>query len=189
MTKGKFIFILGGIRSGKSSFAQEMAIKTGREPVIYLATALPIDQEMDLRIKKHADSRPSHWTTVESPYEADRKLVSLCREPGIIILDCVSVFIANLLISGHDRGIHSEAIEKEIINRLSHMISEIKKSPAVVIAVANEVGMGLVSEYPLGRVYSDVAGRVNQLLAREVDEVYFLIAGIPMELKNFLDTL
>jgi len=181
--EGGLILVLGGARSGKSSFAQKKAAMSGL-PVTYVATALATDEEMRLRIKEHRKSRPSRWTTVEAPFTADEKIISLCREQRVIIWDCVTVFVANLLIKAGEKKTPPAAAENEIVERLERMAAEIKKSQAVIIAVANEVGMGVVPEYPLGREFRDVAGRVNQLLAAEANEVFLVVAGLPVELKK-----
>ena len=184
MGTGKFTLVLGGIRSGKSNFAQELAVKNGMGPTVYLATAIPTDGEMGRRIRNHRESRPSHWRTVEAPYGADKEMVNLCKKRRTIIWDCVGLFISNLLIAMEDDKEDPDSIEKEIMGRMKYTLSKIMESPAEVIAVSNEVGMSLVSPYPLGRIYTDIIGRVNQFLAMEAHEVYYLAAGIPIKIKG-----
>lgn len=180
---GKLILVLGGARSGKSTFAQSLA-QAQELPVTYLASALPIDEEMVRRIDKHRDSRPSLWTTVEAPYSADIEAVALCRDKQFVIWDCVTVFLTNLLLEAEEEGKDDAEIEELILQRFVTMLSCLEKCSGSLVVVANEVGLGIVPEYPLSRTFRDLAGRVNQLLAQKAHKVYFVIAGLPIEIKG-----
>lgn len=182
--QGELVLVLGGARSGKSSFAQALAQAQEQGlPVAYIATAIPVDGEMEKRIVKHRETRPPGWKTVEAPYSADREAAVLCQEPGFVVWDCLTVFLSNILYQSSLAGAEPEAAEAEIIFRLETMLSSLEGCPGTLVVVANEVGMGIVPEYPLGRNFRDLAGRVNQFLARKADKVYFVIAGLPVRLK------
>ena len=184
----KTILITGGARSGKSRFAERLA-KDLKGPVLYIATAQAFDEEMKLRIKKHRESRPPEWATVES-YHGLGKIIShqgnLYR--GVLI-DCLTIMVINLLLEipamqngdiGSDSMENAEAVIMDEIKELSLGIS---RTDADVIIVTNELGSGIVPEYPLARIFRDIAGRVNQYMAEQADEVYLVVCGIPMRLK------
>ncbi|MGC8970746.1 MAG: bifunctional adenosylcobinamide kinase/adenosylcobinamide-phosphate guanylyltransferase [bacterium] len=164
-------FILGGARSGKSNFALSLA--KGKE-VAFIATALPLDKEMDERIRHHKEERPSHWKTVEEPINLLSAIKSIV-DVDIIILDCLTMWVSNLLEICTDEELLKMSEDIAIYSR------DIK---AEVIAISNEVGLGIVPEYPLGRRYRDLLGRVNQTFAKYSNKIFFMIAGIPLEVKN-----
>lgn len=171
---GRSILITGGVRSGKSRFAQELA-SWGGLPVLYLATASPRDPEMEERIKAHRESRPKDWKTVEEGREVLKVMRDL-PDPHTVVLDCITLWISNLLEDGFsDQG---------ILERAKALASYIPGCPHRVILVTNEVGWGVVPAYPLGRRFRDLQGTVNQLLAQVADEVYLMVAGIPLRLKR-----
>jgi adenosylcobinamide kinase/adenosylcobinamide-phosphate guanylyltransferase len=181
----KFTLILGGARSGKSRQAQEMAeqIAQGR-PVVFIATAQAGDHEMEERIARHQAERPAHWRTLEEPLEV---AAALRREAtaAVIVVDCLTLFVTNHLLKSGDAGqceadVWDEAGTIEAVQALSEAAKEIA---APVIIVSNEVGLGLVPETPLGRLWRDVAGRANQTVAQASDEVLFMVAGIAVQVK------
>ncbi len=195
--KGELILVLGGARSGKSSFAQGLALDQDL-PVSYVASAVAIDREMEERIARHREERPNAWETVEAPYSGDREIPILCQEPRFVIWDCVTVFLSNLVFAdfedgnaespGEENGGEetpgiTQERETEILSRFQLMLTRIEGCPGSLVIVANEVGLGIVPEHPLGRYYRDLAGRVNRLLAQKADKVYFIIAGLPLEVK------
>ncbi len=218
---GKLILVVGGVRSGKSRFAEELAAKLARQPasgpvkasesvvapepagspepgrVAYLATAQIIDPEMEERVRFHRLRRPRSWATVECPLDAAEAVASVTREGRglqVILLDCLTVYVSNLLFTEFqarpgletaeiiDAGAAGE-IEREVLARVDLLINNTLASGAKVIVVSNEVGAGLVPDYPMGRLFRDLAGRANQLVAGAADEVYALVAGIPVNIK------
>ncbi|RJQ27908.1 MAG: bifunctional adenosylcobinamide kinase/adenosylcobinamide-phosphate guanylyltransferase [Peptococcaceae bacterium] len=186
MIKGKFILVLGGARSGKSRLAEEMAARLGGK-VVYIATAAVLDGEMAGRVQKHRLRRPEQWETVEET-RAVTGLISRRAEAGMVfLLDCITIWLTNLLIEQNSlkssiSGMEKEAVILKEVERLALLAGE---TPAHVIAVSNEVGLGLVPEYPLGREFRDLAGRANQILARYADEVYLAVAGLPLRIKPY----
>jgi adenosylcobinamide kinase/adenosylcobinamide-phosphate guanylyltransferase len=177
---GTLVLILGGARSGKSSYAQSLAEATGQS-VTFIATAQALDEEMSARIQKHRAERPANWETLEIPFEiASRVQV----KSNIVILDCVTLLISNLLMQFVKNDIVNEApylaaVQKEI----NGLISLLRSSDQDWLIISNEVGMGLVPPYQMGRVYRDAIGWANQRLAREADKVIFMVAGIPTTIK------
>ena len=181
MNHGRITFILGGARSGKSSHAQNLAEAAGGS-VTFLATAQALDAEMSTRIHKHRAERPTGWQTLEIPFDLAPHIPQIKSE--VVILDCITLLLSNLLMQFVkedmvDEGLFMLAIKKEI-NGLIDLLSEHNQH---WIIVSNEVGLGLVPPYQMGRVYRDALGWANQRLAREADQVLFMVAGIPMVVK------
>ncbi|MEO7715095.1 MAG: bifunctional adenosylcobinamide kinase/adenosylcobinamide-phosphate guanylyltransferase [Capsulimonas sp.] len=178
--------ILGGARSGKSRYGQELAtLEAQGRPVVYIATAQAGDDEMRDRIARHRQDRPAEWRTVEEPLDV---VGVLKRETdaGVILLDCLTFFVVNhMLSSGDPATCESDVWDAEgaeaAVRELARVAQEV--SPTVIV-VSNEVGMGLVPETPLGRVFRDVAGRANQETAAAATRVRFMVAGIPMAVKG-----
>jgi adenosylcobinamide kinase/adenosylcobinamide-phosphate guanylyltransferase len=165
------IFVLGGARSGKSRFAEQRAASFP-EPRIFLATAEAGDAEMAARIARHRAERSAGWRTIEEPKE----IAPVIRDDpaGVILVDCLTIWLANVM--SDDPGADVAAPLDELLGAL-----RVRRSP--VIAVSNEVGFGIVPEYPLARAYRDAAGLMNQRIADLADEAHFLVAGQPMRLK------
>lgn len=176
--KNKIVLVIGGARSGKSDYAQQVAIRIGGK-VLFCATAEPLDDEMKARIEAHKKSRPPDWDTLE----ATRHLGDTLDESGCIyntvVIDCITLLIANCL---GDTQINAdpETAAREEIGRL---INTIVRRQSSYILVTNEVGNGLVPDNKLGRTYRDALGRANQMLAKCADEVYMMVAGLPVKIK------
>ncbi len=182
---GKLTLLLGGARSGKSTLAEKLAAQRG-ERVLYVATAIPFDDEMKLRIRNHQEQRPASWKTVESPTGIAEAVQDEVQSVDVVLLDCLTLLANNLFMefSGDpdhpDEGQFSEALDREV----NSIIAAIESSAAEWIIVSNEVGLGLVPPNPLGRVYRDLLGRANQHLAARADEVYFMVAGMAVPLHK-----
>ncbi len=180
----KIIMVTGGARSGKSEFAEKLARERG-VPVLYVATAKANDEEMEERVKLHRERRPVDWETMEAPEGLNERLLEKNSDdeggPCLILLDCVTVYISNFLVKNWDNWDYSK--EKEIEAEFKKVIGTINNNDLEIIIVTNEVGFGLVPEYKMGRVFRDLAGKVNKLIADSADEVYLVLAGQPKRFK------
>ncbi len=176
---GKIIFILGGARSGKSTFALNLAKKMSKE-VLYLATAQAKDKEMAERIKIHRKNRPAGWRTVEEPVKISEVLSKPVKEK-VIIIDCLTLYVSNLLIEKRKTYKQSEIKIISNITTLMEIIKNFKKHNFII--VSNEVGLGIVPDNPLARYFRDMAGMVNQIVAKNSHEVYFMASGIALKIK------
>lgn len=186
MNKG--VMILGGARSGKSTYAESLA-KSLTDQVLYIATAIPFDDGMRDRIKKHQKNRPHQWKTVEK-YRGFEDLVELDGFNGadVILLDCITVMITNLMMDeacDYDQITHEELdyIESRIMGQIDVLLEQLEASGKKYILVSNEVGLGLVPPYKLGNYFRDIAGRINQKIAGIVGDVYFVVSGIQVKIK------
>ena len=171
---GKIIFISGGARSGKSSYALNLARRLARR-VAFVATCEPLDKEMKKRIDAHKKSRPREWKTFEVPQKISPLLSSINAAFEVVIIDCITLLVTNLLL----RGYKEAAVEREI----KKMCRLLKKMPADAVIVSNEVGLGIVPENEIAREFRDIAGRMNQIIAAGSDEVFFMVSGLPLKIK------
>ncbi len=167
------IFILGGARSGKSTFA----LKKGhtRLAKAFVATGEPFDEEMKLRIRKHQRSRGKSWDTFEVPLELTKWFEKKSHRYDSVVVDCMTLWLNNLL--------RESSRSPKIISRVKKLLKTIRICSCQTIIVSNELGLGLVPGDPVSRTFRDLAGRLNQLVAAEADEVYFLVSGIPVRVK------
>ena len=173
-------FILGGARSGKSRYAQELAARLGRR-VLYVATAEALDEEMNSRIEAHKKSRPPTWKTLEAQTDVAKAISSEIGDAEVVVLDCLTLLVSNL--RGEDSA-DIETWEKRVTSELETLISLMEVTPSHFIIVSNDVSLGLVPPSTLGRAYRDILGVANQMLAKHAEEVYFMVAGIPIPLKG-----
>jgi adenosylcobinamide kinase/adenosylcobinamide-phosphate guanylyltransferase len=175
----KTIFITGGARSGKSCFAEDMAQRLGA-PLGYLATAQPIDNEMAERIMIHQERRGNGWHTIEEPLHLSRTLAENDGMYHGILIDCATLWLSNLLMHYENAG---EDAETRIMDDVRTFSDTLRKIETTVIIVSNEVGMGIVPENRLARIFRDIAGKANQFLAAQADEAWIVVSGIPLKLK------
>jgi adenosylcobinamide kinase / adenosylcobinamide-phosphate guanylyltransferase len=181
--------ILGGARSGKSAYAERLAAAAGR-PVLYLATATAGDAEMAARIAAHRAVRPAGWRTVEAPEELVGAVAAHARPGDVVLVDCLTLWVSNLLLrelGEADDAVPfavASALEARLCAEADRLLDQAHASGVSLILVSNEVGMGLVPPFPLGRVYRDALGRVNQSVARRADTVVLMVAGIPLDLRQ-----
>ena len=181
----KIIFIIGGARSGKSHYAQELALKSP-QPVMFVATAEAGDAEMRQRIENHRKSRPATWKTLEVTTRIGRKISQKMGGAQTVIVDCITLLVNNIFKQhGNltDETINASLIEKEVTAEINELVNCIKQANANFIIVSNELGLGLVPADRISRLYRDLLGKANQTLAQNVDEVYFMAAGLPLLLK------
>src|SRR3990172_1626969 len=180
MTK-RLTLILGGARSGKSSYAQKIATERGGS-VLYVATAEASDDEMATRITAHRADRPAHWQTLEASQGVGAAIRLQTNQNQIVLLDCLTL-LANNVIVPLSEPVSEEAATLALKKEIDELVTTYSESKIEWIIVSNEVGLGLVPPYPLGRVYRDALGRANQQLAAVADEVILMVAGLPMKIK------
>jgi adenosylcobinamide kinase / adenosylcobinamide-phosphate guanylyltransferase len=181
----RLILLLGGARSGKSALAERLAARlAGDGGVLYVATAQAGDDEMRVRIAEHQRRRPASWRTLEAPHDLAGGIREHAASASVILVDCLTVWTSNLLLreAGETETLTPEQ-ESVIVSQLADLLATCRSASATCLLISNEVGLGLVPPYPLGRAYRDLLGRVNQRVAAAADEVYLLVAGIPIDLK------
>ena len=164
--------VLGGARSGKSRFAEAL-VAAHAGPHVYLATAEAGDAEMAERIRRHRERRGAGWTTVEEPLDLPRALASAARDNAAVLVDCLTLWLSNLMAAGRDVSHESRAL-----------IETLPRLAGPVVFVSNEVGLGIVPDNALARAFRDHAGLLHQSVAAVADRVYFVAAGLPLLLKK-----
>ncbi len=215
---GRLILVTGGARSGKSTYAERLAAQLA-EPhggrVTYIATSQTYDEEMTQRVSAHQASRPETWTTVECPVEVAAAVRAAAAADGgrgagaagsagaphVILLDCVTLWVTNLLFSGgafggseppedgynYDKDLlpadEERAAAARVTSAVTDLLAAVAETGVTLVAVTNEVGLGVVPEYPLARLYRDQLGWANQRLARDADGLYLLVSGYALDVK------
>ena len=182
----KVIMVTGGSRSGKSVLAEQKAKEHGKRSVLSIANTIPTDEDMKERIRIHQERRDSEWGT----YEGYRDLGDVIRETekSTILLDCITVLITNILFE-EERDFDTISkeeiadIEADVMKELGNIVKGARDGDQTLILVTNELGMSMVSSYRLGRIFTDMAGKANQLLASLSEEVYISISGVPLRLR------
>jgi len=169
----RHVLILGGARSGKTAFAERLALGSGASPA-YLATAEALDAEMRERVASHQAGRAGRFATIEEPLALAGALHKACRQHDVILVDCLTLWITNLLMANRDVS--------EAVSELGETLSRIEA--ARIILVSNEVGLGIVPDNAMARTFRDLAGSAHQRLAEICDDVYFVAAGLPLVLKG-----
>ena len=167
------VLVGGGARSGKSSFALNKALAMGKRRV-FVATAQPFDLEMRARIARHVRERGESFHTIEAPLDLPDAVATL-RDTDVAVIDCLTLWLSNLLVNG--RG------ESEIDAEVTHLIRALAEAPFDVVLVTNEVGMGVVPESALGRLFRDVTGRVHQRIAAKATDIFFAAMGCIVRLR------
>jgi len=178
----KSILITGGARSGKSRKAQELASKAGGQ-VLFVATAEAGDDEMERRIKAHREARPKDWRTLEVTTHIGSQITKKIGKAKTVIIDCITLLVSNVLLQ-FDEKTSAAVAEKAVTAEIKELLECIKKTKANFIIVTNEVGLGIIPGDRLSRLYRDLLGKANRILAEKVDEVYLMVAGIPVCVKK-----
>lgn len=177
---GKIVLVTGGARSGKSSWAQKTAEEsTAGSKRIFIATAVPLDSEMDKRIRKHQEDRDATWSTVESPYNLD-KAISALENESVVCIDCITVWLGNMWYMVHG--------DEDALNKCCKALCtafQLWKTTmsGEMFIVTNEVGWGIVPETPEVRVFRDMAGFLNKNIASIADELILTVCGVPLKIK------
>ena len=193
------IFVTGGAKSGKSKFAEELILKlnNGKQENIYLATSLVFDEEMKEKVRLHKERRKTDWRTVETYKNFENSLNKYFPKTknevkNDILVDCLTNLITNIIFEkecidweNFDKKSYIQDLEKldKIVENTVNELINVSKNFENAVIVSNELGMGLVPSYPLGRYFREIAGKMNQVMAKKADEVYFVVSGIPMKIK------
>ena len=175
----KTIFITGGARSGKSGFAEKLAGDFGEHP-LYLATAQTLDDEMAERVRRHRERRGAQWQTIEEPVHLSECLALSDCQYQVVLVDCITLWLSNLLLKYEEPGVD---VKLRILEDVQRLITTLHGMLTPVIIVSNEIGMGIVPDNRVARLFRDIAGEVNQALAAAADEVHVVISGRPLKLK------
>ena len=178
----KSILLTGGARSGKSRLAQELALKSGGH-VLFVATAEAGDDEMARRIAAHRQSRPADWTTLEITSHIGSHITQNNGGARTVIIDCITLLINNVF-QQFDENTAASRVEKAVTAEIQELLDCLDRSEADFITVTNEVGLGIIPGDRVSRLYRDLLGTANRMLAEHVDEVYLMVAGIPLAIKK-----
>ena len=179
------ILITGGARSGKSRYAQELAVRSGG-PVLFVATAEAGDEEIRRRIEQHRRARPPSWRTLEVTTGVGNEIIKGIGDTRVVIIDCITLLVNNVFSKYSDaagENIEASLVEDGINAEINQLLECFKRTDTSFIIVTNEVGLGLVPVGRMSRLYRDLLGRANQLLAEAVDEVCLMVAGLPLTVK------
>ncbi|MFZ6747801.1 bifunctional adenosylcobinamide kinase/adenosylcobinamide-phosphate guanylyltransferase [Undibacterium sp. Ren11W] len=181
----KRTLIFGGARSGKSAYAEQLAIGSGK-PVVYLATAQAGDAEMQTRIAHHQTRRPAQWQTLECPINLAQSIAQVSSADNLILLDCLTLWLTNLLFSEtHEYPEIGNIIAPEqFALQRTALLQVLQDLPGEIVMVSNEVGMGIVPQGAVSRWFVDEAGRLNQAIAARCEQVTWVAAGLPLHLKG-----
>lgn len=185
----ELILVTGGARSGKSTFAEKLCAQKGKN-VAYIATAEALDEGMKARIQRHRSQRPENWETFESPQNVDKVIKELHQKDyDIAMVDCLTVLTTNLFLSDKidwDTASRKQIDQKtkSILCEMDQLIEAVLNSEIPVVLVTNEVGLGIVPDNRMARIFRDIAGWVNQKVAGHAHSVYFVVSGIPLQIKG-----
>lgn len=174
MQQARTVLIAGGVRSGKSAFALARARKLGTRRV-FIATAVPFDDEMRERRERHRAERGSEFRTLEEPRALEEAIQAQAKEADVVVVDCLTLWLSNLLLDG--------LAAADIQQRVEALCTCLRESPAHVVLVSNEVGLGIVPDAPLARTFRDVTGFAHQALGRVAHELYFAVMGQLLRLR------
>jgi adenosylcobinamide kinase / adenosylcobinamide-phosphate guanylyltransferase len=182
----RLVLVLGGVRSGKSRFAQQLAGRLGGPNVLFVATAQAGDDEMRRRIDEHRRSRPEQWTTLEQPLGTGQAIMALDARPPVILVDCLTLLVSNAMLQ-HEGD--TEAAQRQVTAETQSLIAAARHQRATMIIVSGEVGQGVVPESSLGRRFRDLLGWANQLLACEAEATYWMVAGMAIEVRSLATSI
>ena len=172
----EIVFVIGGCRSGKSRQALETAEGIASDKSVFIATCIPRDEEMNQRVDRHQRERSQNWQTVEAPLHLPQAIVEHGRRADVLLVDCLTLWISNLLMETDD--------EEKILKRILSLTQSLQSASCSLVLVSNEVGAGIVPENKLARQFRDLVGEANQAVAAHADRVVWMVAGIPVGIKG-----
>lgn len=176
MKKKDIVLVLGGCRSGKSRYALRLAEDTPGNRKLFVATCIPQDEEMKKRVLRHQAERSNSWTTIEIPIDIHVPIKDYSAQADVILIDCLTIWVSNLMLDGKTY--------EQLIEQVKLLEDALQSTKTKIILVSNEVGCGIVPDNPLARQYRDMIGEVNQRIATCANTVYWVVAGIPVEIKK-----
>lgn len=184
----KLILVTGGARSGKSQYAESLC-RAQNNKTAYIATSIPFDEELKARVAKHREMRPSEWETFEIYEDIYKAIPKIAKAYQTVILDCVTLMVNNLMFKenvDYDAigTMEIDVLEASIKKQFAKLIEAVQKTELFFVIVTNEIGLCPVAANKLTRIYTDIIGRMNQFIAENSDEVYFVVSGIPMKIKG-----
>lgn len=179
----ELILILGGARSGKSSYAQRLALERAGRDVLVVATAEAGDAEMRERIRVHQRERPAGWRTLEAPLDVGPQISTAAGAAQIVVLDCLTLLVSNVIVALGETA-SAQTADLAVTREIESLLAAYRAGAATWMIVSNEVGLGVVPAFSLGRTYRDALGRANQTLAAAADHVLFMVAGLPLRVKG-----
>lgn len=189
MLKSNITLVIGGCRSGKSSYALEQADRlasgTSESPKIFIATSVPRDLEMEKRVEKHQKERGKEWQTIESPIKIYEAIDQYSGKAGVMLVDCLTLWVSNLLFhfsESHDAE-HTASLQEKVDQQVAQLKNTLVSCKTPLFLVSNEVGAGIVPENAIARQFRDIAGFVNQEIAKVADRVVMTVAGIDVQIK------
>ena len=188
---GQIILVTGGVRSGKSAFAERYAAHCAAAGVhvAYIATAQVYDTEMRQRVDLHQARRPADWSTYEAPFFSENAIRAAGESHGVILFDCITMFLSNDMLQYPEDEQERDSFVLHVEERIGALVQAAQEVEATTIFVTNEVGAGIVPEHRLGRLYRDMAGLANQQIARSAAEVYLVTCGIPVNIKKLAEEI
>ena len=180
----EIILVTGGARSGKSTFAEKLALKLGNGRAAYIATAQIFDEEIAYRVKLHQARRKNNWANYEAPFDAEKIFPNVTEK--VILFDCVTMYLTNWLLT---KNLDDENIFSDFENFIEKLLTAAEKTCATVIFVSDEVGAGIVPENKLSRVFRDILGLTNQKIAAESSKVFLTVAGLTVDIKKLAEKI
>jgi len=187
--QGSLTLILGGVRSGKSRFAQELAAQLGGDDVLFVATAEARDDEMRHRIEHHQRSRPANWQTLERPLGVATAISDLKAVQGVVLMDCLTLLVSNILCNLESPLPMIDELQQRVESEVDALIAVARDWETHLIVVSGEVGLGVVPEHAMGRMFRDLLGWANQRLAQHATTTYWMVAGLPIDATSLATTV
>jgi adenosylcobinamide kinase/adenosylcobinamide-phosphate guanylyltransferase len=181
-TRGTVTLVMGGVRSGKSRFAQSLAFQLGGDDVLFVATAQDRDHEMNRRIEMHRRDRPETWRTLEHPLGVGQAVLSEHNSESVILVDCLTLLVSNVICD--DAFSDIETAEARVRDETSELIRVVESLKTHLLIVSGEVGCGIVPEHSMGRAFRDLLGIANQSIAAVADVAYLMVAGMALDVNK-----
>lgn len=187
--KGTITLVLGGVRSGKSRFAQDLAARVGGDEVLFVATAETRDDEMLQRVEYHRRSRPAKWQTLEQPLGTGLAIAEQDALPRVVLIDCLTLLVSNILCCEDSQSKEIDDLLKIVETEIDALVDVVAQWAVHLIIVSGEVGLGVVPEHKMGRVFRDLLGWANQRVARSATTTYWMVAGLPIDATQLASSI